>query len=670
MDKGITQLPGIGSTRAKYFEKLGVYTVEQLATLYPHRYENIGNVIDISGLAAHRGEKITLHAAVCGIVSEKRIGGGRILTSVPVSDDSGQTVLTYFNNKFIKNSLHDGMTLYFYGRVSDSGLPTVYNPEIYRTLPENGGLLAVYPLTAGLSQNIVRKAVDCALGLYTPADALPDRLRADYGLCTRAQALKAIHRPRDEQDIIAAHRRLIFEELLYFSLGLQLMKSREREKAAVTLSGPMPLDFLMLHAFRPTDGQNDAMTQIYSDLSSGYAMRRLLQGDVGSGKTLVAGQAAYCVIRAGGQAIIMAPTEVLAQQHYRYFTDKFSKLGITTVLLTSSIPAAQKKAVKAQIRDGSAKLIIGTHAILQNDVVFFRPALVITDEQHRFGVMQRACLTQKGQGVHLLAMSATPIPRTLALMLWGDLELSTINVLPSGRLKTETYLVNHSYMPRILEFIRKNVEAGDQVYYVCPMVEGDEQDSLSDVKTTFEKLTSVLGGIVGLVHGKMRPAEKEKAMLDFADGKTKILVSTTVIEVGINVPSATLMIIDNAERFGLSQLHQLRGRVGRGDRQACCVLISDSKSDAALQRMRFFAETSDGFKIAQKDLELRGPGNFFGAQQHGLPQLKLADLNSDMQLFESAAECARQLLKNGIDRYPLIRDNVFKLFESKGEIFN
>ena len=669
MDESIKSLPGVGDARAKYFEKLKIHTVSELLRLYPRRYDDLGNIIDIADAGSHRGEKVTMYAKVCGVITEKRLSGGRLLTIVPVSDESGATNLSYFNNKFIKNSLKPGGRYLFYGKIAQNGPPIIYNPEHYRHLPENGRLLPVYPLTSGISQSFMRKTVAKALSRTYFTETLPPEIISEHGLISLDNSIKKIHAPRNSSDIFDAKYRLIFEELLYFSLGLQTMKNRDRSPAAAVIPQNIPQEFLNAHGFLPTDAQNRALKDIYRDLQSGYSMHRLLQGDVGSGKTLVAGQCAFAVIRAGAQAAVMAPTEVLANQHFRYFEKMMAPLGITCALLTSSVGASQKREIKIKLKSGDIQLVIGTHAVLQKDVVFANLGLVITDEQHRFGVMQRTELAQKGKGAHILVMSATPIPRTLALMLWGDLDLSVIDALPAGRQQIKTYLVNSSYSARLMKFIKKNIDDGGQVYYVCPAVEEDAENEtyLTAAKTKKDELSAVFGkDSVGLVYGKMKSADKDRAMQLFYDGKIKVLVSTTVIEVGVNVPNATLMIIDGADRFGLSQLHQLRGRVGRGSRASYCVLINDSESETAAQRLIFFAKTTDGFEIAKKDLSLRGPGNFFGSQQHGLPRMRIADLAEDTETVRHASECAKRILTEdpGLKNHPEILSNVTKLFEA------
>lgn len=669
MDKSIRYLKGVGEKRAKLLEKLDVFTVGDLVRLLPRRYEDLGNVVDISELAAHRGEKVSVIATVSAPVKETRIKGANTLTTVYAEDLSGGIRIVYFNNKFIKNMIKQDTEYLFYGTVQKTGVPTLTNPEFYEggVAPERA-ILPVYPLVNGLSQKLMRKTVDTALENLSLTEPLPDWVLEKYRLCSLSGALHKIHSPKEWEEVYHARKRLIFEELLYFSLGLRLMRYREKKAASAVITR-FPTEFLDAHGFEPTAAQTRALEEIYRDLASGEVMNRLLQGDVGSGKTLVAGQAAYVVIKSGAQAAMMVPTEVLANQHYRYFEKMLTPLGITVALLTASVSAAQKRQIKEQILNGEIDFVIGTHAVLQKDVLFKSLALVITDEQHRFGVMQRSEFAGKSENAHMLVMSATPIPRTLALMLWGDLDLSVIDVMPKGRQKVSTYLVDSGFEERLHAFIKKNVDAGGRVYVVCPMIEENEEQDITSATERFEGLCKIFGeNNVGLVHGKMKAADKDRVMTAFASGEISILVSTTVIEVGVNVPEATLMIIENAERFGLSQLHQLRGRVGRGQAKSYCVLVSDKQAD----RLEYFTKTTDGFKIAQKDLELRGPGNLFGRDQHGLPTMHIADMQEDMQQLSAATECAGVILSADptLKALPAIRENVLKLFETKGEIFN
>ncbi len=672
-DKSIRYLKGVGEKRAEYFEKLGISTVNDLIAMLPRRYEDIGNVVDISELPKYRGQKISVIAEITHPVKETRLKGGNILTTVYAEDLSGITRIVYFNNKYIKNSLKQGQTYLFYGKIAQSGDAGFTNPEVYSPdIKDGGGILPIYPLVSGLSQNFMRKTMDTALLQAEFTDPLPEKLREKYRLLEYKDAIFGIHKPVTWEQVNHSRRRLIFEELLYYSLGLRLLRHREKQKASIIISD-FPEDFLNVHNFKPTFAQSRALQEIYKDLESGKVMNRLLQGDVGSGKTLVAGQCAYVVIKSGAQAAIMVPTEVLANQHYDYFSKMLSKLDIKVGLLTSSLSASEKREIKKQVKNGDIKLLISTHAVIQKDVEFENLGLVITDEQHRFGVMQRSDFASKGENPHILVMSATPIPRTLALMLWGDLDLSVIDVMPEGRQKVSTYLVDSNYKERLHSFIKKNTESGGRVYVVCPMIEDSEENDISGAKERFSQLCEIFGKEnCGLVYGKMKAAEKDKVMKAFASGEISILVSTTVIEVGVNVPEATLMIIENAERFGLSQLHQLRGRVGRGNKKSYCVLISDNKSESTNERLDFFTKTTDGFKIANKDLELRGPGNFFGKDQHGLATMQIADMQNDINDLKDASYCATLLIEKDacLNSFPLIKERVLKLFDVKGEIFN
>ncbi|MBQ8605981.1 MAG: ATP-dependent DNA helicase RecG [Clostridia bacterium] len=666
--KSIRYVKGVGEKKAESFKKLGVETVQDFVSLYPRRYEDVGNVVDVAHISWHRGEKVSVIAKVTRPLKETRVKGGMLLTTVFAEDLSGMLRIVYFNNKYIKNTLHEDGTYLFYGKVTGSG--ELVNPEVYSpSVKYDGGLLPVYPLVSGLSQKFMRKIADEALAQADYQEVLPSDIRFKYSLIEYRDAIYGVHKPVTWEQINFARKRLVFEELLYYSLGLRMLRHREKAAASVTIK-EVPTGFLELHPFSPTSAQSSALCDIYGDLASGFAMNRLLQGDVGSGKTLVAGQAAYAVISAGAQVAVMVPTEVLANQHYRYFEEKFSKLGINIALLTSSCTAKAKREIKAKIKSGEVRLVVGTHAVIQKDVEFENLGLVVTDEQHRFGVMQRAELTGKGEGAHVLVMSATPIPRTLALMLWGDLDLSVIDVMPQGRQKVSTYLVDSGFEERLHAFIQKNIDAGGRVYVVCPMIEeGEDGSELASAKERFEGLCKLFGKEnCGLVHGKLSAADKDRAMRDFAEGRTKILVSTTVIEVGVNVPEATLMIIENAERFGLSQLHQLRGRVGRGEKKSYCVLVSDKMHE----RLEFFTKTTDGFEIANKDLQLRGPGNFFGKDQSGLSGMQVADMAQDMDEVKNASECANFMLERSADlsAYPGVKKNVLRLFDIKGEIFN
>ncbi len=672
MDINLRYLKGVGEKRFEYFKKLGATTQNELLDILPRRYEDIGNIVDIADLHLHRGEKVSIAGVVSMPVIETRIKGSQTLTTVYVDDESGRTKIVYFNNKYIKNMIKQGQTLLFYGKVPENNAPVLSNPDFYKDISEAARLLPVYPLVSGLNQKFIRKIMPEAFEKADILEILPQNILEKYNLCGIKNAYKWCHFPNNYKEINDSRKRFIFDELLYYSLGLNLLKYREKSSAH-TIVSEFPDEFLKAHSFEPTDAQKRAMKEIYTDLKSGYAMNRLLQGDVGSGKTLVAGQCAYTIIKSGAQAAIMVPTGVLANQHFEYFNDMLTPLGVRVGLLTAALKSSEKRTVKAQLESGEIDLIIGTHAVLQDDVKFKNLGLMITDEQHRFGVMQRSALAGKGDGVHILVMSATPIPRTLALMMWGDLDLSVIDVMPSGRQKVKTYLVDSSFEERLESFIQNQIDAGGRAYVVCPLIEDDEDSDNKSAVLRHKQLCKTFGSErVGLVHGKLKPDKKDEVMRAFANGDIDILVSTTVIEVGINVPEATLMIIENAERFGLSQLHQLRGRVGRGKMQSYCVLVSDTGSEATHERLDFFIHNTDGFKIAQKDLQLRGPGNFFGRDQHGLAGLRIADMQNDMETLKQASNCAKELLADNLrlESYPIIKQKVLSLFETKGEIFN
>ncbi len=672
----IQNLSGVGKQRAALLNKMGLFSFEDLLLLYPHRYEDRSMVIPIDEVTIHRGEAVSIIATVLEPAEERRIYGGRTLTRVTVGDDTGVMTLTYFNNPYIKQKLKEGKTYNFYGRMDQKALLNMVSPQAEELKPgQKPAILPVYPLTAGLNQNQMRRWVkEAFLRLRsTLLDPLPQKLQEKYQLISLEDALEAVHFPKDQFSILKGRRRLIFEELLYFQLGLGLYSRREKDVNRFPV-GKGSSAFEALQPFTPTATQKQAVAEILSDMNGPFAMNRLLQGDVGSGKTYVAGEAAFAALSAGYQVAIMAPTEILARQHYAYFQPLFEKLGYSTGLLVGSMTQKEKKETYAALESGTLSLAVGTHALLQEKVQFQNLGLVIADEQHRFGVRQRATLAQKGKKPHILVMSATPIPRTMALMVWGDLDLSVLEGRPAGRKEIQTFLVDSSYSERLQTFMEKQIAEGGQVYMVCPLVEENEGLDLKSAESIFEALREQYGSAADRIHGKMKPALKDAAMARFVAGETKILVSTTVIEVGINVPAATLMILQNAERFGLSQLHQLRGRVGRGERQSYCILISDHKSPATQERLRFFCSTTDGFAISNKDLELRGPGDFFGYMQHGLPKMQIADCATDLELLTLSNQCAKRMLQFdptlSADYNQKIRQKVEDLFQKEGTIFN
>jgi ATP-dependent DNA helicase RecG len=576
-------------------------------------------------------------------------------------DDTGTLDVTFFNQAWLKNSLHQGETYIFYGRAEGSLLRhqmanPVVEPEGRREV--TGRIVPIYPLTAGVSQLIlsrsIRQGLDACADILP--DVLPDRVRRHHQLCRIEYAYENIHFPESAEALDLARRRLAFEELFLFTIGLERLRSR-REVVHVPPCGGVDMElFYRALPFTLTDAQRRCVEEALADMRSGTPMNRLCQGDVGSGKTMVATACVYFMVKNGRQAALMAPTEILAQQHYQGLAPLLENLGIRCALLTGSTTAKTKRSITQQLESGEIDFAIGTHALITGSVAYRDLGLVVTDEQHRFGVAQRAELAAKGDHPHILVMSATPIPRTLALILYGDLDVSIIDQLPPGRQPVQTFAVTGGYHQRVYRFIRKLVGEGRQAYIVCPMVEENDQlpDERKAVTEYAKKLQSeVFPDLkVAFVHGKMKPKEKDAVMAAFAAHETDILVSTTVIEVGVDVPNAAVMVIENAERFGLSQLHQLRGRVGRGKHQSYCILISDNRNEETRQRLKVMTKTTDGFQIAEEDLRLRGPGDFFGARQHGLPGLKVADLGCDTQLLQEARQAAEQVFPD----FPPVQD--------------
>ena len=643
--KDIQELKGVGEKRSRLFAKLGAPTVGALLRLYPRDYEDWGHPLPLS--AAPAGEPCVVRVTVVSPVSEQRIRAGMTLYKLRATDGTHDVQLTFFNNPYVKNLLREGEEYLLRGKISGTLLRREMTSPDFLPAGQAVPLRPVYRQTAGLTTRQIAGAVRAALALLPSplADPLPEQMRLDCRLCDLRTALENIHFPKNKEALEQARRRLIFEELLVLQLGLLRLKSRGRQQTALRLTTDATQEFFHSLPFAPTNAQRRAVAQGIADLQGDFPMNRLLQGDVGSGKTAVAAALCHSVIASGMQAAFMAPTEILARQHSRTMQQFLQPFGFRVALLTGSVSAAQRRQVLEQLAAGEIDLLVGTHALLGESVRFRRLGLVVTDEQHRFGVGQRAALTQKGDHPHILVMSATPIPRTLALMIYGDLELSVLDELPPGRQKTETYVIDSAKRARAFGFIRKKLDAGRQCYIICPLIEDSESDMASVTQYAQELQEKwFLTNTVGILHGKMRPAEKERAMEEFADGRTQILVSTTVVEVGVDVPNAVVMLIENAERYGLSQLHQLRGRIGRGTEQSTCILVSDAQNEEARKRLRVMCETTDGFRIADEDLRLRGPGDFFGARQHGLPELKIADMSADFAMLQLAQGEARDLL--------------------------
>ena len=644
----VTDLRGVGPARAAALQRLGIFTLYDLLAYFPRDYEDRTNPVEIAQLQP--GVPACFEALVVSQPVLRRIGKGRDVTNLTVADETGKLTLHYFNQPYIKTQLHYGERYYFYGALPERGMQMA-NPafeEAGRPGTVTNRLLPVYPLTAGLSN---RTLCACIRQAFSAAGALPELLpetvREQYGLCGVTEAYTAVHAPESWEALQSARKRLVFEEFFIFSAGLAVLRASRTDMHTIPYDTACMDAFFRALPFRLTGAQSGAIDQILRDLSSGHVMNRLVQGDVGSGKTMVAAAACFCAVKNGKQAAFMAPTEILAEQHEKTLSALLGPLGVHVLLLTGAKTPAQKRAAREKIASGESQLIVGTHALISTGVEFHALGLVVADEQHRFGVAQRTRLTEKGDAPHLLVMSATPIPRTLALIAYGDLDVSVIAELPPGRRPVETFLVSEALRERLNGFIRKQCAGGHQVYVVCPAVEDGEENTMKSAEgwaqtlrdETFPELR------VGLVHGRMKSAEKDAALSAFRAGDYDILVATTVVEVGVDVPNATLMVIENAERFGLSQLHQLRGRVGRGSAQSYCVLVSGTKNEETKKRLQALCKTTDGFKIAEQDLALRGPGDFFGSRQHGLPLLKVASLQMDLETLRDAQQAAAAVIQ-------------------------
>ena len=679
LNTDIRYIKGVGEARAKSLAKLGITDLRSLLSYFPRAYDDRRAYKKIADLIP--GENACVCAVIAGEPRLSRIRKGLDLIKLRAVDETGALELTYFNQSYLKNTFHTGDAYVFFGRAEGTpSRPQMTNPLFEREGAHQitGRIMPIYPLTAGVSQSMLYKAVE--QGLAACVDELPDILPEDvrlvYQLCHTRFAYENIHFPTDDEALSAARRRLAFEELFLLALGLKLLRERRTFVAGKQCKKVDLSPFFTSLPFSLTGAQRRAIDDIARDLTGKRPMNRLVQGDVGSGKTMVAAAAIYMAAKNGLQCALMAPTEILAEQHYRSLAPLLEPLGIPCALLTASTRARERRALNERLRSGELSLVIGTHALLSPDVQYQSLGLVVTDEQHRFGVDQRAALSAKGDDPHLLVMSATPIPRTLALMIYGDLDVSILNELPPGRQKIDTFAVPSSYHERIYAFLRKLVTEGRQAYIVCPMVA--ENDELPDERKAVTAYAEMLQKEVfpdlriAPIHGKMKPKDKDAVMRAFAAHEIDVLVSTTVIEVGVDVPNAALMLIENAECFGLSQLHQLRGRVGRGRHKSYCVLVSDNKGEENKQRLKVMSSTSDGFAIAEEDLKLRGPGDFFGSRQHGLPSLRVADLSCDLSLLHETQSAAEQLLAAdpALKNHPLLKARVELLFELNADAMN
>ena len=637
----VTILKGVGPAKAKQFANLNIVTLGDLICHFPRGYEDRTQLKTIEKLEVD--VPACFRAMVMNTPRTNHIRKGLDITKVQVADHTGRLNLTFFNNRFVSEQLQYGKEFIFYGAVSGDFIGYNMTNPVFESLESapvtTRRVLPIYPLTAGLTNAAMLRAVRQALEICDPpAEVLPEPVRAKYGILGAERAYQAIHEPQSMAEAEMAKKRLIFEEFFVFSAGLSLMRASRAGKKTEPYEN---LDLAQFHAALPftlTGAQQRAVDDIAGDLRAGVPMNRLVQGDVGSGKTMVAAAAAYLAVKNGRQAALMAPTEILAEQHYASMAKLFAPMGLRVGLLTGSMTVKQKRDVREALEAGTIDLAVGTHALLSDATKFSDLGLVITDEQHRFGVGQRAKLSEKGKDPHLLVMSATPIPRTLALLMYGDLEVSILDELPPGREAVDTFLVGESYRPRINAFIRKQVAEGHQCFVVCPAVEENEELNVKAAQTWAETLQkTVFPDLrIALIHGQMKGAEKEAVMAAFAKGEADVLVATTVIEVGVDVPNATLMVVEDADRFGLSQLHQLRGRVGRGKAKSFCILTSHNKNQETLQRLKALCKTTDGFKIAEEDLKLRGPGDFFGSRQSGLPTFRVASLSCDLQTLKDA----------------------------------
>ena len=672
-DTPVRYLKGVGPKTAERFEKLGILTLSDLLCHYPRRYLDFSKPYSIAEAPADT--ECVVKAEVFAKPGGRILPGGRRMERITAGDDVSSLEITWFNNPYAAQKLELGQEYYFQGIVTGGMLRRqMVNPQVRTDAQvKSSPFEAVYPQTEGLTSSAIAK---CVRQLLPHAELLPDPLPPGmlkkYRLLSKADAVRAIHCPATEEEAFAARRRLIYEELLVLQLGIGRMKNHGAASTGAPMKKADASPFWESLPFSPTGAQRRAVEEILTDMSGETSMNRLLQGDVGSGKTLVAAAAIWACIRAGYQAALLAPTEILASQHAENLNRLLSPFGMRVALLTGGMKAAARRTTLAAIRDDEADLIVGTHAILSEGVEFARLGLAVVDEQHRFGVRQRGLLAEKAANPHLLVMSATPIPRTLGLLMYGDLDISILDELPPGRKPVKTRCITGKKRADLYGFLDREIDSGRQVYIVCPAIEDAGGSGLNAVKSYYEDIAKAYlpDRRVGLMHGKLKPKEKAEVMDDFKSGRLDALVSTTVIEVGVDVPNATVMVIENAERYGLSALHQLRGRVGRGAAESWCFLVSDNASDSVQKRLRFLCSTSDGFAVAQYDLETRGPGDFFGSRQHGLPTLQIADLMNDTRTLHAAQSEAVALLAEDplLERpeHALLARQVEQMFDKAG----
>lgn len=638
-------LKGVGSKRKTLFKKLNVPTIGALLRFYPRSYEDWSSPRKIKD--ANLGAPCCIKATVVSSVKEKFIRRGMVLYKVYVSDDSDYMTITFFNNRFVKAKLKVGEEFLFYGAVRFNFNNYEMTSPNFISAKTELSMRPIYSQTQGITSRQIETAVKSAIELLPNVvkDPIPDEIRQKFGLCGLLFAIKNIHFPKNYKDLSVAQKRITFEELLLLQLGLAQIKINNRKENKFKIKKNFSDEFWKLLPFEPTKAQLRVVDECVADMMSNFSMHRLIQGDVGSGKTAVAAALCYSAIKSGCQAAIMVPTEILAEQHFNFFKSTFEKVGIKVEILTSSIPKSQKRKIKDYLEQNAIDVIIGTHALLSDDICFDKLGLIITDEQHRFGVSQRAKLVSKGFDPHVVVMSATPIPRTLAMIIYGDLDISILDEMPSGRQKIDTFFISGEKRLRVYKFIKKLIDEGRQAYVVCPLIDENNSEVFSaqqyaeNLKNEFFKDYNI-----GLLHGKLTAREKNYIMNEFLLNRINILVATTVIEIGVDVPNSVVMLIENAEHFGLSQLHQLRGRVGRGKYKSYCILISDIKNELTLRRFDTICQTNDGLKIAEEDLKARGPGDFFGARQHGLPDLHITGLIKYIDILSDSKNAAVQIL--------------------------
>ena len=681
LNTDVRYIKGIGEKKAQALNKLGVFSLRDLVSFFPRKYEDRSECKPIA--LTCDGESVCVEAMVADTPRLTRVRRGLDLVKLRAVDDSGVLDITYFNMPYAKDNLHRGESYVFYGKVEANGpRRSMINPVAEKAEGERkvtGRIVPVYRVVQGLSQRVMQQAVRQGLDacLSELPDVLPHSVRERCGLAQTAYAFENIHFPSDFEALELARRRLIFEELFVLACALGRMRGERSRESGIRMEKGDLERFWAALPFAPTGAQRRAVDEAIRDMDSGSVMNRLVQGDVGSGKTLVAAALIWHCAENGYMSAFMAPTEILADQHYHTLTELLSPLGLRVGKLTGAMTAKEKRLVREQLKAGQLDLVIGTHALFSADVEYEKLGLVVTDEQHRFGVGQRSALIGKGQKPHVLVMSATPIPRTLALIIYGDLDVSVIDELPPGRQKVDTFAVDESYRARLNGFIRKLVGEGRQVFVVCPMVEENDElpQKLKSAEEHAQELQKEFPDLrVACVHGKMKPKDKEAVMASMVAGETDILVATTVIEVGVDVPNAALIVVENAERFGLSQLHQLRGRVGRGQHKSWCILVSDNDGEENRARLGIMTKTNDGFKISEEDLRLRGPGDFFGSRQHGLPEMHVADLGADVNVLQKAQQEATLLLANdpalAALEHAALRESVERLLKVNADSFN